>query len=47
MIALKGMKLQTDCQKCPFMATDGIDKLSPMIDVYCIVGYKTRDKTLY
>ena len=39
MIALKGMKLQTDCQKCPFMATDGIDKLSPMM---CIALWATK-----
>ena len=24
MIALKDMEPQTDCQKCPFMATDGL-----------------------
>ena len=27
MVILKGMKPQTDCQKCPFMATDGADTL--------------------
>ena len=33
MIAIKGMEMQTDCMKCPFMATDGADELSPMMCV--------------
>ena len=40
MIALKGMEPQTDCQKCPFMATDGTDTLlSPMM---CIALWATK-----
>lgn len=39
MIALKGMKLQTDCKKCPLMATDGVDLLSPMM---CIALWATK-----
>ena len=33
MVAIKGMEMQTDCKKCPFMATDGADELSPMMCV--------------
>ena len=39
MVAIKGMELQTDCQKCPFMATDGADILSPMM---CIALWATK-----
>ena len=39
MVVLKEMELQTDCQKCPFMATDGADKLSPMM---CIALWATK-----
>lgn len=39
MIALKGMELQTDCKKCPLMATDGVDLLSPMM---CIALWATK-----
>ena len=39
MVALKGMELQTDCQKCPLMATDGADELSPMM---CIALWATE-----
>ena len=39
MVALKGMELQTDCQKCPLMATDGLDELSPMM---CIALWATK-----
>lgn len=40
MVALKGMELQTDCRKCPFMATDGTDALlSPMM---CIALWATK-----
>lgn len=43
MIAIKGMKLQTDCRKCPFMATDGTDTLlSPMM---CIALWATKHCT--
>ena len=33
MVAIKGMKTQTDCKDCPFMATDGADEneLHPMM----------------
>lgn len=31
MIAIKGMEIQTDCKKCPLVATDGVDKFSPMM----------------
>ena len=34
MVIFKGMEPQTDCQKCPFMATDGADTLlRPMMCV--------------
>ena len=36
------MEPQTDCQKCPFMATDGADKLSPMM---CIALWATKHCT--
>ena len=39
MVIFKGMEPQTDCQKCPFMATDGADKLSPMM---CIALWATK-----
>ena len=40
MIAIKGMDLQTDCQKCRFMATDGADTLlSPMM---CVALWATK-----
>ena len=39
MVILKGMEPQTDCQKCPFMATDITDKLSPMM---CLVLWFTE-----
>ena len=40
MIAIKGMEMQTDCQKCPFMATDGTDALlSPMM---CVALWATK-----
>ena len=37
MIAIKGMAPQTDCQKCPFMATDTL--LSPMM---CLALWATK-----
>ncbi len=39
MVVLKGMELQTDCQKCPLMATDGTDTLSPMM---CMALWATK-----
>ena len=33
------MAPQTDCQKCPFMATDWADELSPMM---CIALWATK-----
>ena len=41
MVVLKGMAPQTDCQKCPFMATDGADTslLSPMM---CLALWATK-----
>ena len=42
MVIFKGMEPQTDCQKCPFMATDGADKLSPMM---CIALWATKHCT--
>ena len=40
MVVLKGMEPQTDCQKCPFMATDGTDTLlSPMM---CLALWATK-----
>ena len=39
MVAIKGMELQTDCQKCPLMATGGADELSPMM---CIALWATE-----
>ena len=39
MIAIKGMDMQTDCKKCPLMATDGVDLLSPMM---CLAIWATK-----
>ena len=40
MVALKEMAPQTDCRKCPFMATDGTDTLlSPMM---CMALWATK-----
>lgn len=40
MVVIKGMELQTDCQKCPLMATDGADALlSPMM---CVALWATK-----
>ena len=40
MVVIKGMEPQTDCQKCPFMATDGTDALlSPMM---CVALWATK-----
>lgn len=39
MVAIKEMELQTDCQKCPLMATDGVDELSPMM---CLALWATK-----
>lgn len=41
MVVLKDMEPQTDCQKCPFMATDGADTslLSPMM---CLALWATK-----
>ena len=40
MIAIKEMETQTDCKKCPFIATDGTDELrSPMM---CIALWATK-----
>lgn len=44
MVILKGMAPQTDCQKCPFMATDGADELSPMM---CIALWATKHEVKY
>lgn len=41
MITIKGMEIQTDCKKCPLMATDGLDKLSPMM---CLTLWATKHK---
>ena len=43
MVAIKGMKTQTDCKDCPFMATDGADELrSPMM---CVALWATKHET--
>ena len=40
MVIFKGMEPQTDCQKCPFMATDGADTLlRPMM---CVALWATK-----
>ena len=40
MVTIKGMEMQTDCKKCPFMATDGTDELrSPMM---CVALWATK-----
>ena len=40
MIVIKDMEPQTNCQKCPFMATDGTDTLlSPMM---CLALWATK-----
>ena len=38
MVALKGMELQTDCQKCPFMATDALSSHNMM----CMALWATK-----
>ena len=43
MVVLKGMEPQTDCQKCPFIATDGIDTLSPMM---CMALWKSEGERM-
>lgn len=40
MIAIKGMELQTDCQKCPFMAIDGADTL--LSAMMCVALWDTK-----
>ena len=43
MVILKGMAPQTDCQKCPFVATDGMDTLlRPMM---CMALWATKHCT--
>ena len=43
MVALKEIEPQTDCRKCPFMATDGTDTLlSPMM---CMALWATKHCT--
>ena len=39
MVILKGTEPQTDCQKCPFMATDVADELNPMM---CLILWATK-----
>ena len=40
MVAIKGIEIQTDCKKCPFMATDGTDELrNPMM---CVALWATK-----
>lgn len=39
MIGIKGMEMQRDCRKCPLMATDGVDLLSPMM---CLALWATK-----
>lgn len=39
MIGIKGMEMQRDCKKCPLMATDGVDLLSPMM---CLALWATK-----
>ena len=36
MVVVKGMKMQTDCKKCPFMATDGADENELNHPMMCI-----------
>ena len=43
MVVLKGMEPQTDCRKCPFVASDGTDTLlSPMM---CMALWATKHCT--
>lgn len=39
MVVFKGIEPQTDCQKCPFMATDVADELRPMM---CLALWATK-----
>ena len=41
MVVLKGMEPQTDCQKCPFMATDGADT-SLLSHMMCLALWATK-----
>ena len=36
MVVVKGMEMQTDCKKCPFMATDGADENELNHPMMCI-----------
>ena len=36
MVAIKGMEMQTDCKKCPFMATDSADENELNHPMMCI-----------
>ena len=36
MVAIKGMKTQTDCKDCPFMATDGADENELNHSMMCV-----------
>ena len=38
MVILKGMEPQTDCRKCPFMATDGMMCLALWATKHCVQG---------
>lgn len=41
MISIKGLEMQTDCKKCPLMATDGVDELNSMM---CLALWATKHK---
>lgn len=43
MVAIKGLKMPTDCKKCPLMGTDGNPKdlLNPMM---CVAIWATTHK---
>ena len=40
MIAIKEMETQTDCKRCPFMATDGTDELRSLM--MCVALWATK-----
>ena len=42
MVAIKGMKTQTDCKGCPFMVTDGADENELNHPMMCVALWATK-----
>lgn len=45
MVIMKGMETQTDCKKCPFMATDGTNEDELNHPMMCIALWITKHET--